>query len=340
MVHIIGGGIAGLLVAEELDRRGTPWRLYERAATVGAEASGKNAGIVRTYEADPVIASVAAKSLAYYAGNEPSFSKTGILLRPWEFDYGMEGSESRPFSHGRFTGFFLPENGTVQPMAMLSRLASAQYKHGKITYSCEAVIELKDKELSLRLPGAESETHSPGESDQIVIAAGEGCAVFSETLRAELGLISHQRTLYEYRNAAGYAGPVEWDEESGCYFRPWGETLVATAGEQIPVPVTYARDDQPVKSEQSVALLEQQFPLLGRAELVSYRTCRRTMPLDNRPFCGKDRQFDRLFWLTGLGGRGMSIAPALAHALADAVCGVSPEQDLAPFSPARVHAPS
>lgn len=337
MIHIIGGGIAGLLVAEELDRRGKAWRLYERAPAIGAEASGKNAGIVRTYEADPVIASVAAKSLMYYSEHEPSFSKTGILLRPWEFDYDVEGSEIRPFSHGRFTGFFLPENGTVQPMPMLNRLAQAKYKHGSITYNCEASIELKDAKLSLRLPGVAPETHILADDEQIVIAAGEGCAVISETLRAELGLISHQRTLYEYRNGSGYAGPVEWDEESGCYFRPWGETLVATAGEQIPVPVTYARDDKPVKSEQSVALLAQQFPLLNQADLVSYRTCRRTMPLDNRPFCGKDRQFDRLFWFTGLGGRGMSIAPALAHALADTVCGVSPEQDLAPFSPARVH---
>jgi len=333
MVHIIGGGVAGFLLAEELDKRGKAWRLYERSAAVGAEASGKNAGIVRTYEADPVIAAVAAKSLAYYSENEPSFSKTGILLRPWEFDYDVEGSETRPFSHGRFTGFFLPENGTVQPMAMLNRLANAKYKHGKIIFNCEAVIELQNNELRLRVPGVES----VGEGAQIVIAAGEGCAVFSETLRAKLGLISHQRTLYEYRNATGYTGPVEWDEESGCYFRPWGETLVATAGEQIPVPVTYARDDQPVKSEQSVALLEQQFPLLGRAELVSYRTCRRTMPLDNRPFCGKDRQFDRVFWFTGLGGRGMSIAPALAQALADVICGVNTNQDLTPFSPARVH---
>ncbi len=336
MVHIIGGGIAGLLLAEEFDRRGKIWRLYERSAAVGAEASGKNAGIVRTYEADPVIAAVAAESLAYYAANEPSFSKTGILLRPWEFDYDVEGSETRPFSHGRFTGFFLPENGTVQPMPMLNRLAQAKYKYGKITYGCEASIELKEEKLCLRLPGAAPETHTLAADEQIIIAAGEGCAAISEALRAELGLISHQRTLYEYRNGSGYAGPVEWDEESGCYFRPWGETLVATAGEQIPVPVTYARDDRPVKSEQSVALLAQQFPLLNQSELVSYRTCRRTMPLDNRPFCGADRHHRSIFWFTGLGGRGMSIAPALAHALADAVCSETPKHDLTPFSPARV----
>ena len=336
MIHIIGGGVAGLLLAEEFDQRGRAWRLYERSASVGAEASGKNAGIVRTYEADPVIAAVAAKSLAYYSEHEPSFRKTGILLRPWEFDYDVEGSESRPFSHGRFSGFFLPENGTVDPMPMLRRLSNAAYRHGTIIYNCEAAIELSDQRLCLRLPGVEAGLLELTADDQIVIAAGEGCAAISEALRAELGLISHQRTLYEYHNVSGYTGPVEWDEESGCYFRPWGETLVATAGEQIPVPVTYARDDKPVKSEQSVALLAQQFPLLNQADLMSYRTCRRTMPLDNRPYCGGDGHYNNIYWFTGLGGRGMSIAPALAHALADAVCGANPEQDLAPFSPTRV----
>lgn len=337
MVHIIGGGIAGLLTAEALEARGKSWQLYERSGAIGPEASGKNAGIVRTYEADPVIAAVAGGSLGYYAANEPSFDKTGILLRPWEFDYDVESAESRPFSHGRFTGFFLPENGTVKPMPMLHRLANAAYKHGKIIYNCDAGIVIDGDIIHLRLPSNGAGTLALAAGDQVVIAAGEGCAAISDTLQAELGLISHQRTLYEYRNTAGYAGPVEWDEESGCYFRPWDETLVATAGEQIPVPVTYARDNTPVKSEESINLLEKQFPQLSRAALVGYRTCRRTMPLDNRPFCGKDRQFDRLFWFTGLGGRGISIAPVLADALADLVCGHEPKHDLAPFSPARVH---
>ena len=149
-------------------------------------------------------------------------------------------------------------------------------------------------------------------------------------------MISHQRTLYEYRNDTGYAGPVEWDEESGCYFRPWDDTLVATAGEQIPVPVTYDRDDKPVKSDASIDLLEKQFPQLSRAALIGYRTCRRTMPLDNRPFCGRDKSNNRLFWFTGLGGRGISVAPALADALAGLVCGTKTDAELAAFSPARV----
>ncbi|MFO1472922.1 MAG: FAD-dependent oxidoreductase [Turneriella sp.] len=336
MVHIIGGGVAGLLAAEALEKRGRAWRLYERAGVVGAEASGKNAGIVRSYEADPVIASVAGKSVAYYAANEPSFRKTGILLRPWEYDYDVEANETRPFSHGRFTGFFLPENGTVNPMPMLTRLATADYRYGKILYNCEVALEVKDDEIFLRLQGAQPQTLTLGSDDRVIVAAGEGCAAISDVCGAALGLISHQRTLYEYNNAAGYAGPVEWDEESGCYFRPWDQTLVATAGEQIPVPVTYARDDTPVKSEESIDLLEKQFPLLSRSELVGYRTCRRTMPLDNRPFCGADRRYSRLFWFTGLGGRGISIAPALADTLADLVCGQAPRDDLSAFSPERV----
>lgn len=334
MVHIIGGGIAGLLLAEALESRGSEWQLYERASTIGAEASGKNAGIVRTYEADPVFSAVAAQSLAYYLAHEPSFAKTGILLRPWEFDYGVEGHDTRPFSHGRFTGFFLPENGTLAPMSLLQRLAETQYRYGKIHFNREVSLELDGNMLSLR-EGDEKFLALP-ENDQIVVTAGEGCAAISGKLGVELGLISHQRTLYEYRNQAEYDGPVEWDEESGCYFRAWGDTLVATAGEQIPVPVTYAHSNAAIKSDESVNLLESQFPLLNRTELVDYRTCRRTMPLDNRPFCGADAKFSRLFWFTGLGGRGVSIAPALASALADVVCGKNPGQDLAPFSPARV----
>lgn len=333
MIHIIGGGIAGFALAEALDARGRAWALYERSHKPGPEASGKNAGIIRTYEADPVFAELATESLRYYQDNEPSFQKTGILLRPWEVDYGPMNFERRSFTHGRFSGYFLPENGTVLPGKTLARIAETSHKHGKIFFSCEARINPDASNAKLILPDREILL---AKDEQVVIAAGEGSAIFSDALTAGLGLIPHRRTLYEYHNASAYAGPVEWDEESGCYFRALGDEIVATAGEQIPVPVNLARQQQDVKSDEDIRKLAEQTPLLAVQNLKGYRTCFRTMPLDNRPFCGADTVFPGVYWLTGLGGRGMSIGPALAQAMAALICGEQPKSDLAPFSPARV----
>lgn len=334
MVHIIGAGIAGLLLAEALSKKGKKWCVYERAATVGAEASGKTAGIIRTYEADPVIAAVARASLAYYIAHEPSFRKTGILLRPWEVDYALEDAPVKTFSHGRFSGFLLEDNGTLEPMETLQRLAQNTL-HGLVRYNAEMRLELSEGGVTALVDTLGGERITVQKDDQVVIAAGEGAPALSVQTATPLGLISHQRSLYEYHNTTAYRGPVEWDEESGCYFRPCDETLIATAGEQIPVEPRLSDGEAPVKSEKSLAAIAAAFPFLNPQQLKSYRTCRRTMPLDNRPYCGADQNQPGVFWFTGFGGRGISIAPALAEALSAALNGETPGFDLAPFSPAR-----
>jgi glycine/D-amino acid oxidase-like deaminating enzyme len=64
------------------------------------------------------------------------------------------------------------------------------------------------------------------------------------------------------------------------------------------------------------------------------------MPLDNRPYCGGDPRFKNLFWFTGLGGRGMSIAPALASELSDLLMTGKNKLLDDHFSPARALNPN
>ena len=59
---IIGGGVAGLATAWHLARRGCERvLLVERDAQLGAESSGKNAAILRTFGADPILNEVSAR---------------------------------------------------------------------------------------------------------------------------------------------------------------------------------------------------------------------------------------------------------------------------------------
>jgi D-arginine dehydrogenase len=331
MVHILGGGIAGLLLAEELESRGVPWHVWEKAPQPGAEASGKNAGIIRSYEADPVVSKLARTSVQYYRANEPSYDACGIAFAPWEFDYLAPEYPKTSLLSGK-EGILLTEDGCVEPMQVLRRLAAADYRHGKISYSVPAQVEIAGSKIAWRFGDA-----VPAAGDSIVIACGEGAIAFDNALQRGLTLLPHLRTLYEYENTQGYRGPVQWDEESGCYFRVSGDTITATAGEQIPVPprADGAADDRQA-DEKSPAVLARQFPFLQRGQLRAWRTCRRLMPLDNRPYCGKDPQIGNLFWLTGLGGRGMSIAPALARLLADLIAFGKSDELLEALSPARV----
>ncbi|MCX7632839.1 MAG: hypothetical protein N2Z22_05865, partial [Turneriella sp.] len=57
---------------------------------------------------------------------------------------------------------------------------------------------------------------------------------------------------------------------------------------------------------------------------------------DHRPYCGRDPRIANLYWLTGLGGRGMSIAPALAQLLAQQIVFHKTDPLLEFLTPARV----
>lgn len=333
VIYILGAGIAGLTLAASLERRSRPWRIFEKAGQVGEEASGKNAGILRTYETDPVIAPFARQSLGYYRAAEPSYRECGLVLKPWEVDYAAKPGASRKFSHGRFSGIFLPENGTLEPMQLLTRLVSAQVKYGGISPGEEARLEAAGEHVTLLSTGTSNTELSPG--DYVVVACGEGAKAIARSLGRAPGLVAHRRTLFEFKNPLAADGPVEWDEESGVYFRlsGGGQTLTATAGEQVPVsPQDSAAEDE----EKLMAILIREFPFLSRDILVSTRTCKRLTPLDNRPFAGRDGVLKNLFWFTGLGGRGISIAPAVAEVLADLLCGKDVASCLAAFAPDRM----
>jgi glycine/D-amino acid oxidase-like deaminating enzyme len=331
MVHILGAGIAGLLLAEQLERRGVPWQIWEKAPQPGAEASGKNAGIIRSYEADPIVSKLARESVEYYRTHEPTFVPCGIALVPWEFDYLAPPYPQTKLLNGK-QGILLLNDGCVEPMQVLRRLATAHYRHGKIHYSVTVQLDVVAGRIIWRFGDA-----VPAAGDSIVIACGEGAIAFDHKLQRGLRLLSHLRTLYVYENTQGYCGPVQWDEESGCYFRVSGDTITATAGEQIPVPprADGLADDRQA-DERSPASLARQFPFLHIAPLRSWRSCRRLMPLDNRPYCGKDPQLENVFWFIGLGGRGMSIAPALARLLAELIAFGKSDELLQALSPARV----
>lgn len=315
MVYIIGAGVAGLSLARALGRAGVAWCILEKEAEIGLYASGKNAGIIRSYETDPVIRHYAELTLAAYRQDEPGYDECGLIIKPWEIDYNLAGTPQRRFSHGRDSGFYLAQNGCVSAQGVLARLLREASAFGQVRFGFETQLNLHDGHLVSLQGATPSEIIALAPADQVVVANGEGAIQHAAALGRSLGLIAHRRNLYEYANVAGYAGPVEWNEETSCYFRADGDKLVATAGEQI--PQASGQDTEPSGVNPShLAALSREYPLLAERHLTGWRTCLRVMPGDNRPYCGADAFLNNLWWFAGLGGRGMSLAPALAEELA------------------------
>ena len=326
MIHIVGAGIAGLTLAERLQEQGVDFRVYEKEASCGAAASGKNAGIIRSYEVDPSLVPFALESLRYYRTHEPSFDACGLLLRPWEIDYTQKDLQKMKFPHDEREGFFLPENGVIRPQAVLSRLV--EKLNSRIQYNSEITPVVRHSKI-VALQVATGSAHGGAQhasteldlaaDDQVVYCPGEMPESIHSDLRRVGGqLIAHERTLMIFSNEAHESGPTVWDEEQGVYYRIDGEQVIATSGEQIPV-----KNQSP--SVGDIAALKQKldtvFPVFRGREILEHRTCRRVSPLDSRPVVGRDRKLENLFWFAGLGGRGMSLTPALSAMLSDEITG-------------------
>lgn len=332
VIYILGAGIAGLTLAEALREKKALYKIFEKEGQVGVYASGKNAGMLRTYDTDTVLKAFTLKSLEYYRSKEPSYVECGMILKPWEIDYEEKAVAERAFSHNRFKGLFLPHNGILEPKDVLARLVTTV---GSIEYNSPTQLIVGDKKNIAAIKVVDKEIQLEKE-DVVVVAAGEGAVALSHETNSVLELVAYRRTLYEFENTTKQNGPIEWDEEASVYFRPSGKgkTLTATAGEQIPVEALSQIDE--VDDEKAFRIFEREFPFLNRENLINKRTCRRLTPLDNRPFVGKDAALGNLYWFTGLGGRGMSVSPGIAPLLANLLLGSKESGLLTPFAPGRV----
>lgn len=128
VVHIIGGGIAGLSSAAGVSDLADHIYLYEKSNMLFSGASGRNAAIARTYEADPLIASLVRKGVSRMQKIPGLLKQNGLIIEPLEVDYtenswvlknpDAQGLLSREDSinlpdGNKFSGRFIGGNGTV-----------------------------------------------------------------------------------------------------------------------------------------------------------------------------------------------------------------------------------
>lgn len=131
--------------------------------------------------------------------------------------------------------------------------------------------------------------------------------------------------------------PVLWSERRDVYIRPEGDGFLATHCDQREVQAgDYASDEKEVdrflKSVLSV------FPFLKDHHISRYWACLRTFSLDQLPVIGFDPFIKNLFWVAGLGGRGITMSPGMIPLIRQLVYHLPDDAGFKkwnPFSPDR-----
>jgi len=359
-VVIVGAGFAGAATAWALARRGgTDGLVLEKEEVPGFHASGRNAGILRQVESDPVLRRLALQGVALiarldggrgelwrrtgavYVGGEASSARFAGLARALR----EEGAEAEVLTRDaalsrwpalgacRFaTALLAPGDGVADVHALLTRFLAAAQPSFAVRTSCP-VLDLRPAgHAGLVVVTTAGEIRAP-----LVIDASGAWAGRLGRPHEPLALQPLRRHLLVSEEDGGFAAdhPVVWDLDAGYYLRREGEGLLLSPCDESP-----QAPGEAVPSPEAASWLAEklalQAPRLGDLGIRRSWACLRTFAPDRRPFIGWDPQLAGLFHVSGLGGFGVSTSAAVGELAAALAAGEAGDPLLAAaFSPSR-----
>jgi D-arginine dehydrogenase len=364
---IIGAGFAGASTARSLAAQGAgPGLILEREATYGVHASGRNAGLLKVTEDDPIVRTLAVRSAAELdrlASAEPDLlRRSGGLtlgaaaLAPglrdvadqlradgvacdvltaaqararWPF---LERFEPRTFD----TALWCAAEAVVDVHALLThylRVARA----GGFTLRLDCAVTNLVIEAG-RVVGVETPAGAI-RADVVIDATGAWAGRLGRESRP-LPLQPVRRHLFVSGPVAGHtrALPFIWVEGADFYLRSEGDGLLLSPCDATPAEPGLPSTD-PAAAELLADKLARHAPGLGDLVLRKSWACLRTFAPDRRPLIGWDPDRPGLFHVAGLGGFGVMTSAAVGELAAARLLGRPPDWiDTKAVDPGRLSA--
>jgi sarcosine oxidase, subunit beta len=363
-VLVIGGGIAGMLIATELRARGATVTLAERGR-LGQAASALNAGGVRQQFFQPENIRAAQATVGFLTGFEAAhgidigFTQRGYLylcLTPEQDRRLAEGlaeqqalgvparrvtvAEIGELAPGVVTtdltgGYFCPTDGRLDPRVLMSAIARVTRRAG--------VTVLEDTEVTGLIENggritAVATTAGPLAAGTVVNAAGPWAphvaAMHGGTLpvtprRSQVFMISEAPAL-----PAGL--PHTFDLSGGYYVRPAGSGAWAGASFKpvLDSPPPAALEAQWLEADELHRRVSGRVPALAPTRFdVAWAGIIEVTPDDN-PVIGRTGP-ENLYTAAGFSGHGMCVAPGLAGPVAAEILGEDRSAELGLYRPER-----
>ena len=364
-VIIIGAGFAGAATAWALAQTNVgPGIIVEREPTPGVHASGRNAALARVVETDPVMRTLALRSVAHLRqladGHGELIRSTGSLtlagrenVQRLEMDRDLlrqDGiaSELMPLRDARQRFAFLerlqfeaalwcPAGGVVDIHALLmTYLGQAKAKNFDLHTGCGADRLLVEGSRVVGVAVGDAEIRA----DLVVDATGAWAGLLTRE-RSPLPLQPFRRHLY-VSGPLTYVHrrwPYVWLMDGEAYLRAEGDGLLLSPCDETP----WLPGVPPTDSTTAMLLAEKLARCApGLADLTLRRSwaCLRTFAPDRRAVIGPDPVLQGLYHVSGLGGSGMTASAAVGELAAATIAGTRPDWlDPATVAPARFSVP-
>ncbi len=354
-VAVIGSGITAAAIGYALARRGLQTFVALEARVNNPGTAGRAFGVVRTYHADPVMISLARRSLRFYERFEEEtqrrvvFTRGGLLVL---VPMGEQEALARHVNDANKRGSslrLLPASADVlaiEPRLALPGVGAAAYEanalYGNPTQVAEEFIN------AARLHGAKvvegihvlkvELTGRPGnyaiaglltdgghvKTRYIVNAGGARANELNAMVGVHLPLAPLHAIGMIVRHPVTFAGPplpIMFDLASGIALRPNGpgQTLMGpllSVAEDLVVPDAPAPPLTPPNNKEYLRLLSRRFPTLGTARVSDVWTASHDLSPDRRPIIGAIPGVGGYYCAVGMGGHSFGLAPAVGELIA------------------------
>jgi D-arginine dehydrogenase len=361
---IVGAGFAGAATAYALARLGEgSGVLLEREDTFGVHASGRNAGLLKVSEEDPIIRSLAVRTASHLIGIEATephlvHHTGGLTLAPADRTHALHslhadleragvGSDVfsavaardrfpmlRHLSHETFdAALWCPTEGVVDVHALLTYYLRVARTAGFSVRTNTAVSDLVINDG--RVVGV---TTASGviEADVVVDATGAWAGQLGRPQPLPLQPVRRHLFVSGHVDGASRDVPFVWVEGADFYWRGEGDGLLLSPCDQTPHDPGLPSTD-PAAAELLAHKLALHAPGWGDLLLRKSWACLRTFAPDRRPLIGPDPDVAGLFHVSGLGGSGVMTSAAIGELAALRLLGRDAEWiDAAAVDPRRL----
>ncbi|MDR1727275.1 MAG: FAD-binding oxidoreductase [Acidobacteriota bacterium] len=362
-IIIVGAGMAGAAAAYFLARRGVKDILIlEKELIAGIHSSGLNAAILRTMIAEPELNRLARESAAFYLAppegfsTEPLVDKTGIYLtasvgneptlQGWCADNPETGMEPidvaavyariPALARGIGMATWKGDDGVMDVHAILQGFLGGARRAG-------AELRTGVEFLGLRTDGGRVtgvETSAGFMDASKVLVANGAWASCAEVFGAyALSFTPHRRHLLvtEVLPQVDARWPVMWIAGEEFYFRPESGGLLMCGCDAVAVAPDQGEVTDTAQIEGIASKAARWLPSLENVRVAKAWAGMRTFVPDDLFVIGADPRLEGLYWNAGLGGHGVTCAPAHGRLAADWIAdGGSPHPAATSLAPARL----
>jgi D-arginine dehydrogenase len=342
-IVIIGAGMAGAATAYFLTRKGLrDILLLEREKVAGAQSTGRNAAILRTFIPDPLLNSLARESAEFYHhppdgfATEPLVDSVGIhlvarsdhaaTLNTW-CDRNPEAKIQRGdaaqvyekipmLAPGLQITAYKADDGVLDVHSILQGFIRGACRDG-----AEMRLGVEFHSLQVRndrLMGIET-SNGFIEASKIIIANGAWASVSSSFSGYSLPFTPYRRHLLvtEVLPQVDPRWPVIWIVGEEFYFRPESGGLLMSGCDAVKVTPERGEITDQAELERIAAKAAFWLPTFADARVARAWAGMRTFAPDEMFVVGSDPRLQGLYWVAGLGGHGITCAPVIGRMAAD-----------------------